>query len=52
VSGAVADRVRRADDRYPEEAGFYADLESSALRVLRIEPGHGTSGPWVSVYRL
>jgi 4-amino-4-deoxy-L-arabinose transferase-like glycosyltransferase len=52
VSGAVADRVRRADDRYPEEAGFYADLESSALRVLRIEPGHGLAGPWVAVYRL
>jgi 4-amino-4-deoxy-L-arabinose transferase-like glycosyltransferase len=52
VSGAVADRVRRAEDRYPEDAAFYARLESSALRVLRVDPGHGRAGPWVAIYRL
>ena len=52
VSGAVADRVERARDRYPQAAAFYSDLESKTLRVLRIEPGHGLSGPWVALYRL
>ena len=52
VSGAVADRVERARDRYPREAAFYTELDSRTRRVLRIEPGHGLSGPWVALYRL
>jgi 4-amino-4-deoxy-L-arabinose transferase-like glycosyltransferase len=52
VSGAVADRVKRARDRYPQDAAFYSELESRARRVLRIDPGGGLSGPWVALYRL
>jgi hypothetical protein len=52
VSGAVADRVLRARDRYPLQAAFYDELGAKALRVLRVEPGGGTSGPWVALYRL
>jgi hypothetical protein len=52
VSGAVADRVERARDRYPQDAAFYSQLESRTRRVLRIEPGDGLSGPWVALYRL
>ncbi len=52
VTGAVADRVLAARDRYPREARFYDQLRSRAKRVYHVEPGHGLSGPWVSVYRL
>jgi 4-amino-4-deoxy-L-arabinose transferase-like glycosyltransferase len=52
VSGAVADRVERARDRYPQDAAFYSQLEARTRRVLRIEPGDGLSGPWVALYRL
>jgi 4-amino-4-deoxy-L-arabinose transferase-like glycosyltransferase len=52
VTGAVADRVLAARDRYPREARFYDDLRMQAKRVYHVQPGHGLSGPWVSVYRL
>jgi 4-amino-4-deoxy-L-arabinose transferase-like glycosyltransferase len=52
VTGAVADRVLAARDRYPREARFYDDLRMQARRVYHVEPGHGLSGPWVTVYRL
>ena len=52
VTGAVADRVLAAPDGYSLEARFYAELESKATRVLRIEPGEGRAGPWVALYRL
>jgi hypothetical protein len=52
VTGAVADRVLAARDRYPREARFYDDLQRLARPVYHVQPGHGLSGPWVSVYRL
>ena len=52
VTGAVADRVVAARDRYPAEARFYAELETSAARVFRTDPGGELAGPWVAVYRL
>jgi 4-amino-4-deoxy-L-arabinose transferase-like glycosyltransferase len=52
VTGAVADRVLAAADRYPREARFYAQLDSQAQRVLIVRPGGGLAGPWVAVYRL
>jgi hypothetical protein len=52
VSGAVADRVLAARDRYPREAAFYDELEVEGERVLRVEPGSDRSGPWVAVYHL
>jgi 4-amino-4-deoxy-L-arabinose transferase-like glycosyltransferase len=52
VSGAVADRVLRARDRYPEEVAFYRALDARARRVFRVESGDGRAGPWVAVYAL
>jgi hypothetical protein len=52
VSGAVADRVLRARDRYPREARFYDDLREHADRLLYVKPGGRLAGPWVAVYRL
>jgi hypothetical protein len=52
VTGAVADRVLAARDRYPREARFYEDLERDARRVYRVEAGGDLAGPWVAVYRL
>ena len=52
VTGAVADRVLAARDRYPREARFYDQLRVQARRVYHVEAGHGLTGPWVSVYRL
>lgn len=52
VTGAVADRVLAARDRYPREARFYGELERHAQLVYHLAPGHGLAGPWVSVYRL
>jgi 4-amino-4-deoxy-L-arabinose transferase-like glycosyltransferase len=49
ASGAVADRVRAAQDVYPRRAAFYARLPKPALRV---RPHDGLAGPWVAVYRL
>ena len=52
VTGAVADRVLDAADRYPREAAFYAELESATERVLLVSPGGELGGPWVALYRL
>jgi 4-amino-4-deoxy-L-arabinose transferase-like glycosyltransferase len=49
VSGAVADRVRAAQDVYPKRAAFYAQLPRPAFRVAAHD---GIAGPWVAVYRL
>jgi 4-amino-4-deoxy-L-arabinose transferase-like glycosyltransferase len=49
VSGAVADRVLAARDRYPVRAAFYDRLPKP---VLRVEAHDGVSGPWVALYRL
>jgi hypothetical protein len=49
TSGAVADRVFAAQDRYPRRAAFYAQLPRPAYRT----EGKGKlNGPWVAVYRL
>jgi 4-amino-4-deoxy-L-arabinose transferase-like glycosyltransferase len=52
VTGAVADRVAAARDRYPRENRFYAQLRMQAKRVYHVQPGHGLTGPWISLYRL
>jgi 4-amino-4-deoxy-L-arabinose transferase-like glycosyltransferase len=52
VSGAVADRVLAAVDRYPREAAFYEGLDVEGERVLTVLPGSARSGPWVAVYHL
>jgi 4-amino-4-deoxy-L-arabinose transferase-like glycosyltransferase len=52
VTGAIADRVAAARDHYPREARFYDDLRLQAKQVYHVQPGHGLTGPWVSVYRL
>ena len=52
VTGAVADRVLAARDRYPREARFYDDLRRDTRRIYFAEPGEGLAGPWVAVYRL
>jgi 4-amino-4-deoxy-L-arabinose transferase-like glycosyltransferase len=52
VTGAVADRVLAARDRYPYEARFYDDLRERARLVYRLEPGGGLSGPWIRVYHV
>jgi hypothetical protein len=52
ATGAVADRVRAAADRYPREAHFYDDLQSHAQLLYRVAAGDDRAGPWVAVYRL
>jgi 4-amino-4-deoxy-L-arabinose transferase-like glycosyltransferase len=52
ITGAIADRVLAARDTYPREALFYDDLRARANRVYHVQPGHGLTGPWVSLYRL
>ena len=52
VTGAVADRVLAAAERYPAEARLYARLEEEAKRVLHVRPGGELAGPWVAVYDL
>lgn len=52
VSGEIADRVLAAREDYPEESRFYDDLERTATRVWRLEPGGDLGGPWVALYRL
>ena len=52
VTGAVADRVLAAADRYPGEARFYGELEAETRRVLIVRPGGGLGGPWVALYKL
>ncbi len=52
ATGAVADRVLAARDRYPREARFYDNLRTSARRIYYVREGDGRAGPWVAVYRL
>jgi hypothetical protein len=52
ATGAIADRVRAAADRYPREVRFYDDLQTQARLLYRVRAGRGRSGPWVAVYRL
>jgi len=52
VTGAVADRVLAARDRYPREAAFYDDLRTRARRLYYVTKGDGRAGPWVAIYRL
>jgi len=52
VTGAIADRVLAARDRYPREARFYDQLRTRARQVYHLGPGHGLTGPWVALYRL
>ncbi len=52
VTGAIADRVLAARDRYPKEAHFYDELRTRAKRVYHVDAGPGLTGPWVSLYRL
>jgi hypothetical protein len=49
VTGAVADRVLKAQDIYPLRSAFYARLKRPAFRVQAVD---GVNGPWVAVYRL
>jgi len=51
ITGAIADRVLAARDRYPREARFYDQLRREK-RVYHVQPGNGLTGPWVAVYRL
>jgi hypothetical protein len=50
VTGAVADRVLAAPDRYPRDARFYVAL--AHRRPLVRFDGKPWSGPWVAIYRL
>jgi hypothetical protein len=52
ATGAIADRVRAAADRYPREVRFYDDLQRQAKLLYRVGAGRGRSGPWVAIYRL
>lgn len=52
ATGAIADRVREAADRYPHEVRFYDDLRRHGRLLYRVDPGGGRAGPWVAVYRL
>jgi hypothetical protein len=52
VTGAIADRVRAARDRYPREAAFYDDLKTRTKRVYYVAARDGFAGPWVAIYRL
>ena len=52
VTGAVADRVLAARERYPREARFYDELARATRRLYYKAPADGVAGPWVAVYRL
>jgi Dolichyl-phosphate-mannose-protein mannosyltransferase len=52
ATGAIADRVRAAADRYPREVRFYAQLQARAHLLYRVTAGGDRTGPWVAVYRL
>src|SRR5207249_9098570 len=47
VTGAVADRVLAARERYPREVRFYSDLRRRAKRLYYVKSGRGLNGPWV-----
>jgi 4-amino-4-deoxy-L-arabinose transferase-like glycosyltransferase len=52
ATGAIADRVRAAADRYPRETRFYDELQTRAKLLYRVGDGRDRSGPWVAIYRL
>jgi hypothetical protein len=52
VSGAVADRVLSARDRYPRETRFYDSLGARATLVHEVVPGGDVGGPWTRLYRV
>jgi 4-amino-4-deoxy-L-arabinose transferase-like glycosyltransferase len=52
VTGAVADRVRAARDRYPAENAFYDELERQGNRRFLRDGVGKLAGPWVAVYEL
>jgi 4-amino-4-deoxy-L-arabinose transferase-like glycosyltransferase len=52
VTGAVADRVRAARDRYPAENAFYDELERQGNRRFHRDGVGKLAGPWVAVYEL
>jgi hypothetical protein len=52
VTGAVADRVRAARDRYPREARFYDQLERTGRRLFYVQSRDHLAGPWVAIYKL
>jgi hypothetical protein len=52
ATGAIADRVRAARDRYPREVRFYNQLRLQAKRLYYVSSANGLNGPWVAVYRL
>jgi 4-amino-4-deoxy-L-arabinose transferase-like glycosyltransferase len=52
VTGAVADRVLAARDRYPREARFYDQLERTGRRLFYVQSGDHLAGPWVAIYKL
>src|SRR5919109_1553374 len=52
VTGAVADRVRAAGDRYPRDLRFYRDLERQGKRRFYRTGTGKLAGPWVAVYEL
>lgn len=52
LTGAVADRVLAARERYPREAAFY-DAAMRLEAAFEARPGEdGLGGPWVAVYRI
>jgi 4-amino-4-deoxy-L-arabinose transferase-like glycosyltransferase len=52
VTGAVADRVRRQAERYPEAIRFYDDLDRLGHRRFYRRGVGRLAGPWVAVYEL
>jgi dolichyl-phosphate-mannose-protein mannosyltransferase len=52
VTGAVADRVLAARNRYPLETRFYEQLRAQTKRLYYVKPDGDLAGPWVAVYRL
>jgi hypothetical protein len=52
VTGAVADRVEAANDRYPRTARFYDELARQGKRRFYRTGTGKLAGPWVAVYEL
>jgi hypothetical protein len=52
VTGAVADRVRRAGARYPEALRFYDELARQGNRRFYRRGVGKLAGPWVALYEL
>jgi 4-amino-4-deoxy-L-arabinose transferase-like glycosyltransferase len=52
VTGAVADRVLAARDRYPRESRFYDQLRTEGRRLYYADADDDFAGPWVAVYSI